>query len=195
MTFCQNSYYCPAAQVCYRGVVDPQRIVPGAGELALQVTRLALLVRFARLSLFGPFALLTLIALASGPGCESRRFDASKATRPYPFPLHSTANVVDMQLFRDSTDIVIYNSTATSYQEFDLWINQRYTKRIAALPAGGSVRLSLYDFWDMWGESISAGGPFRTLPPMPVRLAQIQTGEAAPLIGLISIPAAEDRPD
>jgi hypothetical protein len=176
MIFCQNSFCCLGAQVCYRDVVNCRRIVTGPRARASLV------------------ALLALAVLASGFGCESRRYDPSKATRSYPFPLHTT-NVVDMQLFRDSTDIEIYNSTATSYQDFDLWINQRYTKRVASLPAGGYVRLSLYDFWDMWGENISAGGPFRTLPPMPVRLAQIQTGEAAPLIGLISIPAPEDRPD
>jgi hypothetical protein len=132
--------------------------------------------------------------LACALGCESRRSNPAKATRAYPFHLHS-AEVVDIQLFRDDTDIEIVNSTATSYSDFDLWINQRYLKRVDSLQAGDHVRLSLYEFWDFWGQGISAGGPFRTLPPMPVRLAQIQTSPDAPLIGLISIPTPEDRAD
>jgi hypothetical protein len=126
-------------------------------------------------------------------GCASKRFDPAKATKPYPSRLHSPDSIVDMQLFRKGSDIEIINSTATSYRDFDLWINQRYVRHVDALPAGSRITLSLFDFWDVRGESIPAGGPFRTLPPMPVRLAQIQTGDAAPLIGLISIPVIDDR--
>ena len=125
-------------------------------------------------------------------GCQPALYDADRATRPYPEELHRP-ETVDIQVFRDGTNLKIYNSTATTYRDFDVWINQRYVKRVAELPAGGRIKLSLWDFWDERGEVIDAGGLFRTYEPTPVRLVQIQPSENQPLIGLITI-RAEDSP-
>ena len=69
----------------------------------------------------------------------------------------------------------------------DLWINQRYVSHLDVLPAGKTVRLSLLEFYDERGEGVSAGGLLRTREPTPVRIVEMQLGEAEPLIGLITI--------
>ena len=108
------------------------------------------------------------------------------ATRPYPYALHNT-NVVDIQCFRRGTDLEIVNATAQSFEKFSLWINQRYVHEVPSMPAGATVRVSLWDFVDQYGRRFYAGGFFRSYPAEPVRLAEIQTAEDKPLIGLIAI--------
>jgi hypothetical protein len=117
---------------------------------------------------------------------DERLYDISEATRPYPEDLHTT-QTADMQVFRDSTSIGIVNSTARSYYDFDLWINQRYVRHVDALPAGSSIRLSLWSFWDVRGERFYAGGFFASYSPAPVRLVEIQVAEDQPMIGLIAL--------
>ncbi len=121
-------------------------------------------------------------------GCHDIRFDPARATRSYPHHLHQ-ANSVNIQVFREDTSIELVNATTRSYTDFNLWINQRYTNRIESLPAGATVRLSLWDFYDERGESLNAGGLFRSDEPTPVRLVEIQTGDEQPLVGLITIRA------
>jgi hypothetical protein len=119
-------------------------------------------------------------------GCASRRYDPALATRPYPRDLHQD-HVVDVQVFRDDTRIEITNSTARSYHDFDLWINQRYVRRVESLEAGQMIRLSLWDFFDQWGQSMIAGGLWRTVPPTPVMLVEIQVDDQQPLTGLVAV--------
>ena len=119
-------------------------------------------------------------------GCQDIRFDPARATPSYPHHLHQ-ANSVNIQVFREDTSIELVNATTHAYTDFNLWINQRYTNRIESLPAGATVRLSLLDFYDERGESLNAGGLFRSDEPTPVRLVEIQTGDDQPLVGLITI--------
>ena len=119
-------------------------------------------------------------------GCQGVRYDPARATKAYPHQLHH-ANAVDIQVFRQDTTIELVNATTHSYTDFDLWINQRYAKRIESFPAGETLRLSLWDFFDERGESLNAGGLFRFDEPTPVRLVEIQTGDDQPLIGVITI--------
>ncbi len=135
-----------------------------------------------RLGFAGACAVGVLLAAA----CERIRYDPARATRPYPHQLHR-AEAVDIQVFRDGQTIEIINSTARSYSDFDLWINQRYVDHIARLAPGQTIRLSLWDFYDERGEAINAGGFWRTEPPAPVRLVEIQPGPEQPMIGLIMI--------
>lgn len=93
-----------------------------------------------------------------------------------------------MQVFRSGPDIEIVNATAQSYRDFDLWVNQRFVHHIDALPAGESLTLSLWDFFDERGERFNAGGFFRTMEPTPVRLVQIEQSPESALIGLVAIP-------
>ena len=119
-------------------------------------------------------------------GCERKMYDPEWATQPYPSRLHST-QTVDMQVFRRETEIEIVNSTARSYQDIDVWVNQRYVHAVDSLPAGQTVTLSLWDFHDEWGGTFNAGGFFRAYEPTPVRLVEIQPGAAQPLVGLVTI--------
>src|SRR5262245_64685 len=69
--------------------------------------------------------ILLVTALWGVTACSSRRYDSARATRPYPIALHR-AQAVDVQVFRQGTNIQLVNSSATSYRNFDLWLNQRY---------------------------------------------------------------------
>jgi len=137
--------------------------------------------------------ILALAASTTLAACARELYVPERATRPYPFELHST-DTVDMQVFRDHENIEIVNTTATTYTDVDVWINQRYVRRVDAIHAGQSVTVSLWDFSDQWGGVFNAGGVWRTLEPTPVRLVELQTSEDGPLVGLIAI-RAEDAPD
>lgn len=119
-------------------------------------------------------------------GCAPTTYSPNWATRPYPHELHTT-NVADMQVFRRSTDIEIVNSTARSYSNFDLWVNQRYVRHVDSLPAGTTIELSLWEFHDEYGDAFYAGGFFRSYEATPVRLIEIQPGADQKMIGLITI--------
>lgn len=128
------------------------------------------------------------VLLLPGAGCMRQTHDPARATRPYPANLHRAASV-DIQVFREGQTLELVNATARSYNDFDLWVNQRFVRHVKALPAGRTVRLSLTSFYDELGEPFRAGGFFRTEAPMPVRLVEIQTGSEEPMIGLITIRA------
>ena len=127
-----------------------------------------------------------LILCASG--CEGVRYDPARATREYPQELHHT-NSVNIQVFRHETSIEIINATTRSFNDFDLWINQRYVHRLESLPVGQTVHVSLWEFYDVRGESFNAGGFWRADEPTAVRLVEIQSSETEPLVGLVSIPS------
>lgn len=86
---------------------------------------------------------------------------------------------------------MVVNATATSYQDFDLWINQQYVSRVPVLAAGETILLSLWDFRNNLGEAFNAGGVFRTEIPTPVRMAEIQIDDQEPMVGMISIAMGE----
>lgn len=130
---------------------------------------------------------MTLMASAAALfGCERKMYDPAWATQSYPANLHAT-DTTDMQVFRRDTDIEIVNATATSYSDFNLWVNQRYMRHVDSLPAGKSITLSLWDFHDDFGDRFNAGGFFRSYAPTPVRLVQIQPSADQKMTGLITI--------
>lgn len=132
------------------------------------------------------------VACLSLVACQPKTYVADLATRPYPSAQHTT-DVIDVQCFRRDTELELVNATANSYRDFDLWINQRYVHHVDALPAGETIRVSLWDFFDEWGQRFYAGGFFRSYPPQPVRMVEVQTGEGAPMIGLVAIRSEEVR--
>jgi len=134
---------------------------------------------------------LSVIAMAFAAlhaGCASRDFDPEMATRAYPSELHTT-NTVNIQVFRDNTKLEIVNATAMTYEDADVWINQRYVAPAGTLEAGSRKVIQLDKFHDIRGEVFRAGGFFREVEPEPVRMVELQVGEAEPLIGLITIRA------
>lgn len=130
-------------------------------------------------------AVVVTVALGSC-GCTGKLYDPSWATKPFPLQAHSTVTV-DMQVFRRDTKLEIVNSTPHSFSDFDLWINQRYVQHVESMPAGKTITLSLWDFYDEYGDRFNAGGFFRTYTPTPVRLVQIHPAEGQPMTGLITI--------
>jgi hypothetical protein len=132
------------------------------------------------------FSALAALLLLINQGCERKIYDPAWATRPYPHDMHR-AMTVDMQVFRRDTDIEIVNSTARSYADFDIWVNQRYVRHVNSLPAGGTIKLSLWEFHDDLGDAFYAGGLFRTYEPTPVRLVEIQPTPDQPMVGLVTI--------
>jgi hypothetical protein len=124
--------------------------------------------------------------LLTAAGCARTMYDPNRATQAYPQHLHRSESV-DIQVFRDGPELEIVNSTAVTYREVDIWINQRFTYHLESLLAGATVRLSLWDFWDLRGDRLSAGGFWRVEEPTPVRLVQLQLNDEDPLVGLVTI--------
>jgi hypothetical protein len=133
-----------------------------------------------------------ILALAvSATGCETMRYEPSKATRAYPFgtPQERVAN---MQVFNDGDAMLIVNPTAEGWADIDIWLNQRYMKRVTRLDAGQTLRIPLGDFWDVRGEGPFPGGLLRYYPPTPIRLVQIEVAPGKPLVGLLAIPTEQE---
>jgi len=137
------------------------------------------------------FAIAALGAAALIFGCETTRYEPEKATRSYPANL-AQDRVAEVQVFNDGDAMLIVNATVESWSDFDLWLNQRYMKRVESLAAGQTIRIPLGEFWDVRGEGPFPGGLLRYYPPTPIRLVQIQTAADAPLIGLLSIPTERE---
>ena len=140
--------------------------------------------------------LLLTVVLSHSAGCNSfadgPAFDATRAMPSYPSDLHVTGNA-DIQLFRDETRLTIANATPQRFESPTLWINQRYAREIPTLEPGSVVEISLWGFYDDLGERFNAGGFFRTESIEPIWIAQLQTGDDTPLVGLVTFPARRDQ--
>lgn len=125
------------------------------------------------------------IILTTLPGCiQNTVVTQGTIPRSYPYDL-PTLKVVDIQVRRDNTEIQITNTTANSYNDFDLWLNERYLRHVQSLKAGETLRLSLYEFVDEHKEGLKVGGFLATGHPDPIIKAEIQTNSA--MIGLIAV--------
>ncbi|MCA9286176.1 MAG: hypothetical protein KDA22_13205 [Phycisphaerales bacterium] len=126
-----------------------------------------------------------------GGGCSGVRYNASKATDPYPERLH-TLDTIDIQVFHESESILLVNATLRDFDGFRLWVNQRYVREVESLKAGEQLRLPLNQFWDQWGGGPNPGGLFRRYEPTPVRLVEIEVDDATPMVGLVAVPTNEE---
>ena len=102
-----------------------------------------------------------------------------------------TQNSVPIQVIRTDQYIKIVNSTAVSYNTITLWVNQKFSLELPPLLAGETMQIDLWDMRDSYGEQFNAGGIFRTDQPTPLVLAELQTAEDVPLVGLIVIDQQE----
>ncbi len=119
-------------------------------------------------------------------GCETKtRIMPGTTPRNYPYA-ESILGTIDIQVFREDTQIELVNHTAYSYDEFDLWLNERYVRRVNHLGAGDRLQISLFEFIDENSEGLRAGGLLTTGTPDPIVKAEIETTEG--LVGLITIP-------
>lgn len=136
----------------------------------------------------GPvLATLLLAHVVSSGGCFPKRYNAAKATESYPsnLPVNSIANV---QVTRSGNDMVIVNGTVIDFKDMKLWLNRRYMYQVERIKPGETVRISMGEFWDVWGGGPNPGGLLRWYDPTPVVLLEAQIDETSPLIGLLSIP-------
>lgn len=108
------------------------------------------------------------------------------ASAPYPMFLHQ-AKSVPIQVIRDDDYIEIINSTAIDYNNTTLWVNQRYSSTLPPVLAGSTVRFSLWNLRDAYGEQFNAGGVWRTDEPGLLVIAELQLGLDTPLVGLVVI--------
>lgn len=139
---------------------------------------------------YGPMLVVALLTIAIA-GCGGRRYEPSRAGRPYPEEL-GQGSMIAVQVFRDAGDLIIVNASPQSFGELDVWINRRYMLQLDRLAAGETRRVWFGDFFDQWGETPVAGGFFRTEAPTPSVLVQLQIDETSPLLGTVAIPD-EDR--
>ena len=132
-------------------------------------------------------ALLLLAHTVTSSGCFPKRYDAARATERYPsdLPVNKIANV---QVTRDGNDMVIVNGTVIDFKDMKLWLNRRYLHQVERIKPGETVRISMGEFWDVWGGGPNPGGLLRWYDPTPVVLLEAQIDETSPLIGFLSIP-------
>lgn len=145
----------------------------GGKERAMRTTRAAALA-------------IGLAAAAMQTSCITRgRLTEGTQPRPYPYDA-AIDRTLDVQVFRDGSKIELVNHTTQPLADFDLWLNERYLRRIDSLPPGESIKVSLYEFLDEYQEPFRGGGIFSTELPEPVVKAEVQGSEG--LVGLIVIP-------
>ena len=132
-------------------------------------------------------ATLLLAHVVGSGGCFPKRYNAAKATESYPsnLPVNSIANV---QVTRSGNDMVIVNGTVIDFKDMKLWLNRRYMHQVEQIGPGETVRISMGEFWDVWGGGPNPGGLLRWYDPTPVVLLEAQIDETSPLIGFLSIP-------
>lgn len=130
--------------------------------------------------------IISILTLAFLIGCQAPLPDISKATSRYPFDLH-TATSLQIQVMRDEEFLIIVNSTANEFDHTNLWINQQYTQPIPPIPAGATLRVNLWDCYDLLGDQFNAGGFWRTDEPTALVIAELQLSESQPLVGLLVI--------
>ena len=119
------------------------------------------------------------------PACTQQiKVTDNTTPRRYPYD-KSTIKVIDIQVKRDKTNILITNTTANSYNDFDLWLNERYLRHVNSLKAGETKTLSLYEFVDEYSEGLKVGGFLATGHPDPIIKAEIETNSG--MIGLIAV--------
>jgi len=119
-------------------------------------------------------------------GCNANLYDPKLATRPYPEALQQES-VVQVQVVPLQTQIRFINATSTNYDNVDVWINRRFVKHVERLDAGQQIEIEIEDFRDQWGQCPQPGGFWRTRPPTPIVITQIQRDETQPLVGLVTV--------
>lgn len=119
-------------------------------------------------------------------GCNANLYDPKLATRPYPEALQQET-VVQVQVVPMQTQIRFINATSTSYDNIDIWINRRFVMHVERFDAGQQMEVEIENFRDQWGQCPQPGGFWRTRPPTPIVITQIQRDETRPLIGLVTL--------
>jgi hypothetical protein len=130
------------------------------------------------------FWLVPCLITATLAGCRLAPYEPGKATRAYPSEL-TQGSIAQVQVIPGPKQLKIVNATATSYTNFDLWLNQRYMAHVNTLDAGQTLEIPLDQFWDERGETPFDGGWFRYYQPTRIVLMQMQLDAKGPLVGMV----------
>ena len=82
-----------------------------------------------------------------------------------------------IQLIRRGTSIQLTNTSATSFGTGTIWLNGAFGHPIDGFSIGQTIKLSLHNFRNAFGERFRAGGFFATERPEPVVMAELQDGD------------------
>jgi len=129
-------------------------------------------------------SLVAAFVLGAATGCGGRLGPLVEGTEPTPYPYDvEVLPSVPVEVFRRGSRIEVVNHTVTDHEDVELWVNERYVRRIPSFPAGTTLVLPLREFVDEYGEAFRGGGLLGTESPDPVVKAEIRT--EAGLLGLL----------
>jgi len=135
-----------------------------------------------------PHALSVLcIGIALGvalPGC-GRSFRSAEIGDKAMYPTLQQSEVLNVQVFRQGTEISFTNTSAREFGPCRMWLNQWFSREVDSIAIGETKTLDLSTFEDRYGEPFRAGGFFATRRAAKVVLAQIES--EGKLIGLIVV--------
>jgi len=122
-------------------------------------------------------ALFLVSCVAALSGCQLFSETTHATAGPvYPDSIPK-GEVFDVQVFRQSTQLRLTNTTTRDFGASTIWLNQRYSSPINALASGQTLEMDLKIFVDEFGETYRAGGFFSQRVPAPVVLCQLETDE------------------
>lgn len=122
---------------------------------------------FAFTLLAGPILALTLAGVpscAGGAGAEAVSFPVGDRR----------AEVLDIQVLREGTNIRMTNATALPLGPGRLWLNEWYSHPVESFAPGQTVVLPISRFIDEAGVRMEAGGFFATKSPTPIVAAHFE---------------------
>ncbi|MFN0011878.1 MAG: hypothetical protein ACKVS8_09575 [Phycisphaerales bacterium] len=114
-----------------------------------------------------------------GVGCAGAPTEIADGPQ---YPAVAQSRVLDVQVFRDETQLTLTNTSARTFGPCRVWVNQWYSLPIEGLAAAQTITLDLGAFKDRYGTPFRAGGFFATERPDRVVLVQIEDG--AEVVGL-----------
>lgn len=111
----------------------------------------------------------------------------TEGTQPRPYPYEAPAlEAAEIQIFRDGPKITVASHTVKSFEDFDLWLNERFVRHIDRLEAGDLLELRLNEFINEHGEPFKGGGFFGASEPDPIVKAEIEMADG--MIAIVAIP-------
>ena len=72
---------------------------------------------------------------------------------------------LNVQAFRRGTTLEMTNTSTVGFGEARIWANRAYSRGISGMGIGETIRVSLHDFRNEYGQQFEAGGFFATARP------------------------------
>lgn len=136
------------------------------------------------------YLLVTVVLLA---GCMGQQRLVEQ--RGYPDHLER-GRTLNVQVARDVTEIEITNTTADAFGPSTIWLNMWYHRDIDGFAPGQTLRFSLSEFKDEFGDHFRGGGFFATREPERLVLAELETAQptGTRLLRMVVVGQAEAQP-